>query len=154
MQTKPELIYTPEVPTMVVRTTSPVDKLPVVLGECYDKVMAYLSSQNEQPTGAPFVIYHNLNMQALDLEAGFPSTHALSGAGDVKPSVLPAGQMISSEYTGTYQDMPPAYDSMTALAKEKHVELSGMAIEIYLNDPTDTPPDKLKTHILLPVKVK
>jgi hypothetical protein len=42
--------------TLAVRTRSPVQNLPQVLGESYGAIMAYLGELGENPIGMPFVI--------------------------------------------------------------------------------------------------
>ena len=64
--------YQPAQPVLSIRTHSPVGNLPQVLGQCFGKVIEYIVSLNEQPAGAPFVCYYNMDMQNLDIEIGFP----------------------------------------------------------------------------------
>ena len=41
------------------------------------EIAQYLAEQSEQPAGAPFVAYYNMDMQNLDVEIGFPVTACL-----------------------------------------------------------------------------
>lgn len=135
-----------------VRVRSPVENLPQVLGQSFGTVAQYLCEIGEQPAGAPFVAYYNMDMADLDLEVGFPVSRKLPGRGDVSSGQIPGGKMGTCLYTGAYQEMPPAYDALTKLVCDKGLEPTGIVYEIYLNSPMDTEPSKLQTLILFPLK--
>lgn len=59
-------------PTLSIRTRTPIGDLPRLLGESYDKIAGYLAELGEEPAGAPFAAYYNMDMQDLDVEIGFP----------------------------------------------------------------------------------
>jgi hypothetical protein len=76
-------------PALVVRTRAPVFMLGKAIGKALAAIQAYLEQQNEQPAGAPFVMYHNTNMFALDVEIGFPVKRPLKGIGEIQPTEVP-----------------------------------------------------------------
>ncbi|CAJ35653.1 GyrI-like domain-containing protein [Methanocella arvoryzae] len=135
-----------------VRTRSPVENLPNVIGQTYGTIIQYMSELGEQPAGAPFVAYYNMDMTDLDLEIGFPVNRELPGKGVVQPSRIPGGRTGTCMYTGPYQEIAPAYDALAKLIAEKGLEPTGVAYEIYYNSPMDTEPSKLQTLILFPIK--
>jgi effector-binding domain-containing protein len=112
-----------------------------------------IGEQGQQPRGPPFVAYYNLDMQDLDIEVGFPVAKKLQAKGEVKPGEMPAGKVATTTYTGPYGDgMKEAYEALTKLVEEKGEVPTGVAIEIYHNSPMDTPPEKLQTQIVFPIK--
>jgi len=66
-----------------------------VLGKAYGAIAQYLGELGEQPAGPPFVAYYNMDMQALDVEIGFPVSRKLSGKGDIQASEIPGGKALS-----------------------------------------------------------
>ena len=74
-----ELLDRSAQPTLVIRTRTAVQNLPQVLGQAYGAILQYAGSLGVQPCGAPFVAYHNMDMQDLDIEIGFPFAQALTG---------------------------------------------------------------------------
>ena len=135
-------------PTLVVRTRAAVQDLPQVLGRCYGSVFGYLGKLGQQPAGPPFMGYFNMDMQDLDLEIGVPVAQELPGQGEVQPSRLPGGMVATCLYTGPYPEMGPAYDALTRFIEDNGRQPAGPVYEIYVNDPTTTPPEQLQTLIL------
>ena len=111
--------------------------------------MQYLGELKTQPTGMPFVIYHNMDMSNLDIEVGFEVPAGLAGKGDLKPGIIPAARVVSLVYTGPYEECGEAYEAMGQWFKDNKVEGTGVAIEFYLNDPQVDPP--AQTRIEMPL---
>lgn len=139
-------------PTLAIRTRTAVQDLPQVLGKSYGAIMQHLAEMGEMPHGAPFVAYYNMDMENLDIEIGFPVGKPLSGKDEIQPGEMPAGQYAATLHIGPYNQVEPAYQALTAWVQEHGYEPSGVAYEIYLNDPDETPPAELKTQILFPIK--
>ena len=49
-------------PTLSVRTRTPVQNLPEVLGPAWGAIMRFLGELGEQPAGPPYVAYYNMDM--------------------------------------------------------------------------------------------
>ncbi len=147
-----ELTERPAQPTLSVRTQTPVQNLPQVLGQYYGTIAQYLGQMGQQPAGAPFVIYYNMDMQDLDIEIGFPSSGKLPGNDSIQASEIPAGKVVSSLPVGPYDKCAAAYEAMTKWMQTHHVEATGVVYEFYLNEPGLTPPEALQTQIVMPLK--
>ena len=91
-------------------------------------------------------------MQNLDVEIGIPVSKKLPVTDDMKVSEIPAGKYASCIYTGPYDKIAPAYTALTQWAEENGYEPSGIAYELYLDDPGVIPPEELKTQILFLLK--
>lgn len=149
-----EVIDRPAQPVLSIRTTTSVGELPRVLGGIYGKVALRLGVLGECPAGPPFAAYYNMNMEALDVEGGFPVTRMLPGEGDVEAREIPAGMAATCVHVGPYATMPETYEELSAwMASEGH-EPTGTVYEFYLNDPGKTPPEELKTEIVFPLKAE
>ena len=136
---------------VAVRTSTPVEKLPEVMGACYGEVIQYLGSQNTQPVGPPFAIYYNMDMSNLDVAIGFPVAQALEGSGRVQAGKIPGGKAAVEMHIGPYDKIGEAYNRLSAFVKEKGLEMGACSYEFYLNDPGTTTPEELKTEIFFPV---
>ncbi|UCD37002.1 MAG: GyrI-like domain-containing protein [Fidelibacterota bacterium] len=139
-------------PVLSIRTRAAVEDLPKVLGEAYRTVAELLGASGEQPSGPPFAAYYNMDMQNLDVEAGFPVSRKLEGQGEVQAGEIPRGQAAATLHTGPYSDIEPAYQALTKWMEEQGHQASGVAYEFYLNDPANTPSKELQTQILMPLK--
>lgn len=138
--------------TMIVKRTAAVKDLPMVLGEGYGKVMAYLGENNVQPAGVPYVLYLNDNMEALEMEIGFPVSKKMTGNKNVISSSLPEGKQAAALHKGAYNTVEKTYNAIISFIKEQGKEVTGICYEAYLNDPQDTKPEDLLTEIVFPLK--
>jgi len=135
-----------------VNTNTSIQQLPQLLGETYMKIMQYIGEQGQAPSGAPFVGYFNLDMQNMDIEIGIPVSKKLPEKDDMKVSEIPSGKYASCIYTGSYDKIAPAYEALTQWAERNGYETSGIAYELYIDDPGVTPPEELKTQIIFLLK--
>ncbi|MCL4804984.1 MAG: GyrI-like domain-containing protein [Anaerolineae bacterium] len=147
-----EIREQPVQPALSIRARTPVHSLPQLIGETLGTIIAYLSSLGEGPTGPSFVAYHNLDMDDLDVEIGFPVSRTMPGKERVQASELPRGKVATCLFIGPYSEMAPAYDALTEWTRQQGYELIGTAYEFYLDDPAQTPPAELRTQIMFPLK--
>ncbi|HEY5537116.1 MAG TPA: GyrI-like domain-containing protein [Acetobacterium sp.] len=140
-----------EQPTISIRTKTSVDQLPQLIGESYGKMSIYLNELNETLSDVPFVAYHNMDMQNLDVEIGFPVANPLPGKGDIKAGPIPAGLIVFSMNRGPYSKMEPLYREMAKWIEKNGFEAIGTAYEYYYND-TSFLETELLTKIVMPVK--
>lgn len=142
----------PAQPTLAIRTRTSVQALPQTLGRAYGVIAQYLVELREPPSGAPYAAYHNMDMQNMDVEIGFPVAHALPGKGEIQPSEIPGGKVVTCLHIGPYSEVKPAYDALTGWMQAHGHQPAGVAYEMYLNDSANTPPEELQTLIVFPLK--
>jgi effector-binding domain-containing protein len=152
MEYKCEIINRESQPALSIRTRTPIQNMPQVLGNAFGSIMQYLGEIGENPSGAPYVGFYNLDMQDLDIEIGFPTARSLEGKENIKSSEIPAGRYGFCLHIGPYSASEPAYTALTEFVKKKGFEPSGIAYEIYLNDPQSVPEEKLQTQVLFLLK--
>jgi effector-binding domain-containing protein len=92
-----------------------------------------------------------MDMDDLEVEFGFPVEEPLEGSGSIIASSTPSGKAVRTLYIGPYDEIELAYDSVMKWSADNTLTPNGMAYEVYLNDPKETPPELLKTevHLLL-----
>lgn len=132
-----------------VRTRTPVQELPKVIGSEYQKIYAYMQEIGVMPSGAPFVGYFNMDMDDLDVEIGYPVSKVISAKDEIKVSEIPEGKYATMLYTGPYGEMKSAYRELSQWMEANQVKPNYRAYEIYLNDPAEVAESELKTQILL-----
>ncbi|MFX0030203.1 MAG: GyrI-like domain-containing protein [Candidatus Hermodarchaeota archaeon] len=152
MSYKCELLERQAQRALSIRTKTSIQQLPQLIGKTYMKIMQYLGDQGVDPASAPFVGYFNLDMQDLDIEIGIPISKELPEKDEMKLSKIPAGKYVGCIYTGPYDKIQPAYDVLTQWIEKNGYEASGIAYELYIDDPGVTPPEELKTQILFLLK--
>ncbi len=146
-----ELKEQPAQPALTVRTRAAVQDLPQLFGKTYGEIMRYLGELGEQPAGMPFAAYYNMDMQNLDVEIGFPVARKLAGKGDIRAGEFPGGKVATVLHIGPYDQCSAAYDALAQWIKDHGYEATGVAYEIYMDGP-ETPPEKIRTQILYPLK--
>lgn len=147
-----KLLELPDQPMLAIRSILPVGKLPEFFGKAYGGVMTYLEELGEYPAGMPFASYFNLDMNAMDVEAGFPVAKELEGKGEIKPGMIPGGKYLSTIHVGAYDTVKLAYDALVQWAKDNGYEASGVVYEYYLNDPSSDPSIKPETEVRFQLK--
>jgi effector-binding domain-containing protein len=152
MFTPVELIEQAPQPVLIVHTHTTVNDLPALLGQVYGRIMGYLGAQAEQTALMPFVAYYNLDMQDLEIDAGFTVTRETPGEGEILAAFIPAGQYAACTHYGPYEACGPAYEAMAAWIAEQGREATGVAYEFYLNDPMTVAPEQIEMRILFPLK--
>jgi effector-binding domain-containing protein len=144
-----------EYPTQLalsIRTKTTLEDLPEVTRKAYAAISQYLGELGEQPAGAPFAAYHNMDMQDLDVELGFPVSKMLPGKGEIKPYEIPESKVVTCLHIGPHNEVEPAYDALFRWIIDNGHKATGVAYEVYLNDPGKTPSQELRTRIILPLK--
>ncbi|MDD4170480.1 MAG: GyrI-like domain-containing protein [Desulfotomaculaceae bacterium] len=139
-------------PALTIRSRTAVENLPKLIGEAYGKIMRYMGELGEQPAGAPYTAYFNMDMQDLDVEMGFPVAKTLPGQGEVKAGVIPAGRYVTCMYKGPYSKMEEPYNEINKWMAENGYEPSGMSYEYYYNSPEEAPESEILTKIAIPLK--
>ena len=139
-------------PTLSIRSRTSIQGLPRLLGESYGKIAGYMAELGEEPAGAPFAAYHNMDMHDLDVEIGFPVAQPIQGKGEIQAGQVPGGKLGYALHTGRYADIAPVYNALTQFVKELGYEPTGVSYEFYLNDPEETPQEQLLTQIVFPLK--
>lgn len=147
-----EIKEMPAQATLSIRTRTPVQNLPQIIGEAFGRIWQYMGEIGQPPAGVPFAAYYNMDMQDLDVEVGFPVATVLPGKGDIQPGEIPGGKYATCLYTGPYSGMKPAYDELSKWMEENKCMPTGVVYEMYLNDPDMTPPEKLQTLIAFPLQ--
>ena len=152
MEYRCELLDRASQPTLVIRTRTPVQRLPQVVGQAYGAIMEYAGQLGVYPSGAPFVAYYNMDMEDLDMEIGFPFAQKPAAKGAVLAGEIPGGKAAACLHVGPYDQIGAAYEALQKWMQANGYEPTGVAYEFYLNDPQATPPAELQTQLVFPLK--
>lgn len=104
--------------------------------------------------GPPFLVMFDVIDEESegDIEIAFPVATPFPGAGEVVGQELPAMTVASTTHRGPYDEMGPAYHTVTGWIQEHGHEIAGPPREIYLSDPSDTPdPADYVTEVQFPI---
>lgn len=153
--TAPTRIDVDATPLAVVRHEGVrIDALVALFDAGYAAIGSMFATGTLVPVGPAVAVYYGDPMDTFDLELGFPvaSAPAEPVAVDevtVQASALPMGPAYASTYTGSYDGLGGAWQS---LVHAVDVEPVGIWIESYVGNPVDTPPEQLRTDLIMPVQ--
>jgi effector-binding domain-containing protein len=147
-----EIITRAEQHAIALRTRTPVENLPILMGPTYGKIAHYLGEKSLAPAGAPYTAYYNMDMQDLDVEIGIPVIEPVDGVDDLQATTIPGGKMATCIHKGPYNKIEVAYTALMAFMQSEGLDATGVAYEYYLNDPTETSPEELLTQVFFPLK--
>ncbi|MEZ4571027.1 MAG: GyrI-like domain-containing protein [Thermomicrobiales bacterium] len=127
-------------PALTKRMRVPASDLPAFFAETYGSIMQRLGELGQHPAGPPFAMYHNMDMEDLDVEAGFPLSKAPEDHGELKSSQLPGGRFYTATHVGPYDQLPRTWSALSKHVEAQGLETDSYAFEIYTNDPMSVAP--------------
>lgn len=124
------------------------------IGAGFGRLVQVLGGEGSQPIGSPFVVYHDVIDEETDgdVEICIPISGAITGNGDVASREFDGGTVAFTVHHGPYQEVGPAYHTLTAWIAEHEHEVTGPPREVYVNDPQSVPPEDLVTRVEFPVR--
>ncbi len=137
--------------TLMKRFTTPVGELSNVMGTVYGEIAAHMQQHGIPFAGPPFALYHNMDMEALDMEIRFPVLNAVEGSGEVKAGKIPGGKVATTIHAGPYSTMEETYTRLMGFVDEKKLTVTEWMYETYLNSPEEVPEAELRTEVFLPI---
>lgn len=139
--------------TVSIRDTTPVNKLPEVMGVLFGQIMSFVARKRIHVDGPPFALYHTMDVENVDVEVGVPVAQEVHGHGRIRPGVLPAGRVVTATHLGPYETIEETYNRLMEFIKEHGFEAETFMYEFYLNDPEEVPPEEIKTEVFVPIKM-
>ncbi|MDR2855842.1 MAG: GyrI-like domain-containing protein [Methanomicrobiales archaeon] len=117
----------------------------------FDKIPKHLDSLNELPGDAPIICFHNVDLENLDVEIGFPVATPLSGKDDITAKTIPSLKVVSAIDLGPYEKQEATLEALFTWIQSNGYEMQGEIYYQYLND-TERPENELLTKIIIPIK--
>jgi len=104
--------------------------------------------------GPPFLVMPDVIDEEMDgdVELCFPLAAPFAGEGEVRGEEMPAMTVASTIHRGPYDEVGPAYHTLTGWIQEHGHEVAGPPREVYLTDPQETPdPADYLTEVQFPI---
>jgi effector-binding domain-containing protein len=140
--------------TLVIKANVPSSEIGTKMGEMYGALYAYLQTKGIAPAGAPFAVYYSFDPSGMtEFEAGIPVAEKVEGNENISAKEFPVMKVVSTLYSGAYENMAPVYESLMKYMTDNKLESAGTSWEVYLTDPSLVKdPSENKTLIYFPVK--
>lgn len=121
------------------------------MGTAFKDVWDYMQRTDIRPAGPALSVYYTYDPETMRFRSGFVVAKADLGraAGEVKGDVTPSGEALSFTHIGSYATLRDDYAKMMEYVEAEGIEIGVPAWEIYVNDPSQTPEDELRTDIFV-----
>lgn len=124
------------------------------LADAIQEVEKHAESLGTKPLEGLFVLRKEGLEPEVEVKVGFTFKTAVQGSGKFEEGKINGGRYAQCLYVGPYEKMSATLSSFHEFIHKNGFTGSGLVYEFYLNDPSITPPDELKTLILIPVQRK
>lgn len=119
----------------------------------YGQLVTNIQVSDMKVTGAPITINTKWGENDYEFDNCIPIQNV---KGELSARVFEtktySGNAIKIEHIGTYAKLGASYDALLAYISQLGLEIVGNPWEVYINNPSETPENKLITHIYFPVQ--
>jgi len=149
----------PSTAVAYVTRKGPYDQIPEAVGE----IFLWMRENGYEPDGPPIGVFFTspfgVPPEELRWEMQIPLKPA--SAEDLEPTdtapgikTVPARTVVSTVHEGSYETVAATYQTLFAWLAARGFRMAGPPEEVYLTDPSNTPPEKMRTEIRFPVVKK
>lgn len=137
------------------RVHTSLAKVGADIGGGFGRLVPALDQAGIAPVGAPLIVQHDIIDEENDgdIEICIPIAADFQGDGDLFSRELEGGSVAVTVHHGRYQEIAPAYHTLTGWISEHGHEIVGPPREIYLNDPQTVAADDLQTRVEFPIRL-
>ncbi len=130
------------------------------IGDVFDKLWTWVSSHNV-PVQRTIGIYWD-NPDEVPTEklrsaacVEIPDSYQITDSGGLSLILdqLAPGDYATTRYVGPYENLGPVWGELTSYVEQtlRRAISENPAFEVYVNDPSDTPPSQLITDLFMPL---
>ena len=154
--TAPTILEVSEIATAVIRFRGiTMAALSSIYDGAFGALRQAIAEGAMTPNGAPFGRYLGDPQGEFDLEVGFPvegmPTIYTTGDLTVTTGAIPAARTAILSAVGPFDRLPSAWATLTEFASAQG-QARGDWTEVYVSDPSSTPPEELRTDLMLPLR--
>lgn len=120
------------------------------LGNAIGEILPIIETNGAFPGSGLIVCFHNMELEALDVEAGFAVARPIESRGNVKATRLPSRTVAMTIDRGPYEKQDPTLEALTKWIPANGYESAGGIYYHYLNG-EDQPQCEYLTEMSIPV---
>jgi effector-binding domain-containing protein len=125
------------------------------IGRGFGVLSGALAGAGVEPAGAPFIVYHEVIDEQTEgnIEICIPVPPGTTGSHDeVVWKEIQGTTVAWTTHHGPYDEISPAYHTITGWISGQGHQIVGPPREIYLNDPMTVPAEDLLTEVQFPIE--
>ncbi|MEM8588055.1 MAG: GyrI-like domain-containing protein [Pseudomonadota bacterium] len=121
------------------------------MGEAFGAVVSFATEHGIALDSQPISVYHTYNPETLTFRAGFfiKPEDAAKASGEVRADKTPTGQVLFLTHVGPYSELRTTYGEAMAYIEQNGLKIGAPTWEVYVDDPTTTPEQELRTEIFM-----
>lgn len=119
--------------------------------EGFGEIGAFLNTTGIKPVGPPICVYRDWDGNTMKIDIGFPvsQSDAARTSGELMAGNTPAGKAFKAVHHGSYDGLKETYEAMETHIRDAGLKATGIAWEVYVNDPQQTPEADLVTEVFM-----
>lgn len=144
----------PEHPVATLRFHTSLGTIGADVARAFATVGEAVGRAGTPMTGPPMLIMHDVIDEETegDVEVAFPLAGPFETSGDVRHQVYPTTTVAWTVHRGPYDEVGPAYHTLTGWIQEHGHEIAGPTREVYLTDPQQvSDPADYVTEVQFPI---
>lgn len=123
------------------------------IGTAINSILPLIEESGAFPSSGLVVCFHNIDLEALDVEIGFQIAQPIEAKGDVTVQILLGCIAAVTIDRGPYEKQDPTLEELMKWIPEHGYEPDGGIYYYYLNG-EDQPENEYLTEMRIPVKRK
>jgi effector-binding domain-containing protein len=140
-------------PLLVVTETVPLDGIAKAYADGFTQIAKFMAKNKLHQAGAPLGIEDEMTSGSYKFEAGIPVDRGdVLSADAVRVVQSYAGKALKTTHVGAYEGLSKTHDQMLAFMAVHGYTANGPIISSFVDDPGNTPVEKLRTEMFAPVQ--
>lgn len=141
----------PEYHSLTIRKTiNFMEEYTTFADESFRKILDYVSSLDALVSDGPIVCFHNMDMEQLDVEAGFPVAKQIMGRDEITSNTIPVQKGVTAIDLGDYVNQDPTLEELFSWIQNHGLRPVGDIYYQYLNE-TNRPASQYLTKMFIPI---
>ncbi len=119
------------------------------MGEVFQNVWKFAQANGVTSLKQGIAVYYTYDPDQMTFRAGFTISgdETDKADGTIKSETLPAGKVLTFTHIGPYAKLRDSYSEMMKYVAENNLTLGAPTWELYVNDPSVTPSEELRTDV-------
>ena len=119
--------------------------------ESFHKIQQFLTSISVLVSDGPIICFHNMDLEHLDIEVGFPIAQDIAVKEDLQFNKIPAQKVVVTIDLGAYEKQDSTLEALISFIQTHDYKITGPIYYQYLND-INRPAEQYLTKMMIPIE--